>query len=318
MKISPNHSTVNLSRREFLANATAAAAATVTAGAAFLTGCGTVGSDRAGSESLVGTQLYGWGQYYDRERRRLNEHLDEVLSAIRDCGYDYAEGSLDVGQTENNHRFADQLRAKGMRPVSLYTGGRLHEAERVDDVVGKLLGAAKSARQAGFFILNCNPDPIGREKTDAELLTQAAALRRLGTGLKELGLRLGLHHHTPELRHDGREFHHNFQKNPAGLVDFCYDVHWVYRGGIAPMDALKQYGDRVVSWHLRQSRDQIWWEDLAPGDIDYAAVAAVARQRHLPAYYTVELALENGTKITRGVVENHRRSRDYVREIFKA
>ena len=32
----------------------------------------------------------------------------------------------------------------------------------------------------------------------------------------------------------------------------------------------------------------------------------------------VELAIENGTKITRGVVENHRRSRDYVREVFRA
>ena len=34
--------------------------------------------------------------------------------------------------------------------------------------------------------------------------------------------------------------------------------------------------------------------------------------------YTVELAIENGTKITRTVVENHRRSRDYVRQTFGA
>ena len=60
------------------------------------------------------------------------------------------------------------------------------------------------------------------------------------------------------------------------------------------------------------------WEDLAPGDVAYPAVAAVASRRGLPPSYTVELALENGTKITRGVIENHRRSRDYVREIFNA
>ena len=38
--------------------------------------------------SLVGTQLYGWGQYYEREGKKLYEHLDEVFPAIRDAGYD--------------------------------------------------------------------------------------------------------------------------------------------------------------------------------------------------------------------------------------
>jgi inosose dehydratase len=300
-----------LSRRDFLAAAGLAAVAL---------GCGTTGSGAGTAAPLVGTQLYGWGQYYDRERRNLYDgaNFGEALSAIRDCGYDYAEGSLDAGRPENNQRFADQLRARGLRPVSLYTGGRLHEEGKVDETVARLLAGAKAAKAAGFSILNCNPDPIGREKTDAELRTQAAALARLGTGLQELGMKLGIHHHTPEMRSGAREFHHNFRHCPAATVGFCYDVHWVYRGGVAPADALSDYGDRVVSWHLRQSRNQIWWEDLAPGDIDYAAVAAVARKRRMAPFYTVELALEGGTRITRGVVENHRRSRQFVREIFQA
>jgi sugar phosphate isomerase/epimerase len=99
-------------------------------------------------------------------------------------------------------------------------------------------------------------------------------------------------------------------------VDFCFDVHWVYRGGLAPLKALDQYHDRVVSWHLRQSRGQVWWEDLDTGDIDYPAIAAFCRRRSLPARYTVELALESGTRITRSVVENHRRSREFVRRVF--
>ena len=85
-----------------------------------------------------------------------------------------------------------------------------------------------------------------------------------------------------------------------------------------PMDALKQYGDRVVTWHLRQSRDGVWREDLDTGDIDYQAVAQYARAHRLPRRFTVELALEPGTKITRSVVENHRRSREYVRRVFES
>ena len=88
------------------------------------------------------------------------------------------------------------------------------------------------------------------------------------------------------------------------------------RGGIEPAQCLAKYGDRIVSWHLRQSRGQIWWEDLANGDIDYAAIATTTRERQLPQFLTVELALEGGTKITRGAVENHARSRRFVRDVF--
>ena len=84
-----------------------------------------------------------------------------------------------------------------------------------------------------------------------------------------------------------------------------------------PLDALREYGDRVVTWHLRQSRDDIWWEDLDTGDVDYEAVAKYAGTHQLPRRFTVELAIESGTKITRSVVENHRRSREYVRRVFE-
>jgi inosose dehydratase len=265
---------------------------------------------------LVGTQLYGWGQYYDREGKKLFDHLDEALSAIRDCGYHYAEGWLDVGTPENNGKFADKLRAKGLKPVSLYTGGAFHVLGKASETAERILASAKEARKAGFKIVVCNPDPIGREKTDAELKIQAEALVELGQELRKQGMQLGLHHHTPEMKSGGREFHYNFQHSPAETVGFCYDVHWVYRGGIQPADALRDYSGRIVSWHLRQSREQIWWEDLDTGDIDYSAVARFARQHKLPGFYAVELALEPGTKITRSVVENHRRSREFVRRVF--
>ena len=84
-----------------------------------------------------------------------------------------------------------------------------------------------------------------------------------------------------------------------------------------PSDALKAYGDRVVTWHLRQSREGVWWEDLDTGDVDYEVVEKIAKAHNLPRRFTVELAIEGGTKITRSVVENHRRSREFVRRVFQ-
>lgn len=308
------------SRREFMAASAKTAALFAVAGLGLetLPPGQTRAADATASavKPVVGSQLYGWGQYYDRDKRNLFEHLDEVLSALRDAGYDYAEGNVDSNAPDNNGRFADRLRQKGLQPVSLYTGGRLHEAGPAAENVRKIVAAAKVCAQAGFSVINCNVDPIGREKTDAELANQVAALKDLAAGLKDLGLRLGIHHHTPELHNHAREFHYNFKNAPAGLVDFCFDVHWVYRGGLAPMEALTTYADRVVSWHLRQSREGTWWEDLDEGDVDYKAIAAYASQHRIPPRYSVELALEGGTKITRSVVENHKRSRDYVRKVF--
>jgi inosose dehydratase len=272
---------------------------------------------RAGAEkTLVGSNIYGWGQYAQRDKKPLD--VEEVMSALRDAGYDYLEGFMDVKQPEATAKFADQSKAKGLQPVSIYVGARLHEADQAGAEVSKVLAAAKVCQQAGFQVITCNPAPIGREKTDAELKTQAAALSELGEGLNALGLKLGIHHHMPEMANHAREFHYNFDHTKPSVVGFCYDVHWVWKGGVTPLDALKQYGDRVVTWHLRQSRDGVWWEDLDTGDIDYDAVTKYAREHKLPRRFTVELAIEPGTKITRSVVENHRRSREFVRKVFEA
>jgi inosose dehydratase len=265
-------------------------------------------------KTLVGSNIYGWGQYAERDKKKLD--VEEVISALRDTGYDYLESNMNVAQPEQNAKFAEQLRAKGLQPVSLYTGARVHEAAPAGAVVARILAAARVCQQAGFQVISCNADPIGREKTDEELKTQASALSELGEGLNALGLKLGLHHHMPEMANHAREFHYSFDHTKPDVVGFCYDVHWVWKGGVMPLDALKQYGDRVVTWHLRQSRGGIWWEDLDTGDVDYAAVAKYANAHKLPRRFTVELAIEPGTKITRSVLENHRHSRVFVRTVF--
>ncbi|HEY5912132.1 MAG TPA: TIM barrel protein [Verrucomicrobiae bacterium] len=267
-------------------------------------------------KTLVGSNIYGWGQYAERDKRKLD--VGEVISCLRDAGYDYLETFMDVSRPETSAEFADQLKTKGLQPVSLYVGARVHEAGKAEETVKKILAAGKVCQQAGFKVISCNADPIGREKTDDELKTQAAALGELGEGLNALGLRLGIHHHMPEMANKAREFHYNFDHSKAGVVGWCYDVHWVWKGGIPPMEGLKQYGDRVVTWHLRQSRNGTWWEDLDTGDIDYSAVAQYAAQHKLPRRFTVELAIEGGTKITSSVVENHRRSREFVRRVFES
>ena len=305
-------------RRRFLARAGAAGLLGALESRAGLSrALASAGAESAARQpSLVGSNSFGWTQYAKRDKRPFD--IVETMSAVRDCGYDYLEPSMDCARPDSVGTLADQMKSKGLKPVSIYCGPRLHEADKAKDVVAQLLAAAKVCGECGFQVISCNAAPIGREKTDDELKTQVAALKDLGQGIRELGLRLGIHHHLPEMANGAREFHYNFRNSDPSTVGFCYDVHWVWRGGIQPMDALREYGDRVVTWHIRQSRDGIWWEDLDAGDIDYAAVARYAEDHKLPRRFTVELAIEAKSQITRTAIENHRRSREFIRKVFGA
>jgi len=267
-------------------------------------------------KTLVGSNVYGWTQYAQRDKKPFD--VEEVISALRDTGYDYLESWLNVERPDENAHFAGQLKAKGLQPVSLYVGARLHEVAKAKETVSKILAAGKLCQESGFRVISCNAEPIGREKTEEELKTQASTLTELGEGLNALGLRLAVHQHLPEMANHAREFHYDFDNTKPNVVGWCYDVHWVWKGGIMPLDALKQYGDRVATWHLRQSRNGIWLEDLDTGDIDYSAVAKYAKEHNLPRRFSVEIALEEGTKITRSGIENHRRSREFVRKVFES
>jgi len=306
------------SRRDFVRNAVAVACLNAAASSSGLlpSALAAEGQSSTAGKALIGSNVYGWTQYAQRDKKPFD--INQVISVLADLGYDYLESFMDVDKPDNNGKLAEQFKAKGLKAISIYTGARIHEAANAYNNVAKVLAAAKVCQQAGFKVISCNPDPIGREKTDEELKMQVSALSELGLGLKEFGMQLAIHHHMPEMANKAREFHYNFRNSKPDVVGFCYDVHWVWKGGVMPMDALKEYADRVATWHLRQSRDGIWWEDLDTGDIDYDAVAKYAKEHGLPRRFTVELALEGGTKITRSAAENHRRSREFVRKVFGA
>ncbi|HWQ92457.1 MAG TPA: TIM barrel protein, partial [Clostridia bacterium] len=212
----------NHTRRQFIRRT--GSAALMVAAAGLCSRSRAASSDDTPEKGVVGSNIYGWTQYAQRDQKKLE--VEEVIAALRDAGYDYLETFMNVTQPEENGRFADQLKAKGLQPVSLYVGARLHETGKADEVVAKLLAAAKVCRQAGFRVISCNADPIGREKTEEELKTQAAAFAALGRGLKAMGMSLGLHHHMPEMVNGAREFHHGFRNTEPDEVGFCYDVHW--------------------------------------------------------------------------------------------
>jgi sugar phosphate isomerase/epimerase len=84
------------------------------------------------------------------------------------------------------------------------------------------------------------------------------------------------------------------------------------------MDILREAGTRIGDIHLRNSANGIWLEEVAAGDVDYAAVASELKKLRYKGWLTVELAWDPTTARTRPLVEDLKRSREYAERVFAA
>jgi inosose dehydratase len=194
----------------------------------------------------------------------------------------------------------------------------MHEDAAAEKSIKELMELAVLLKphRTRIIITNPSPKPGQARKTDEELDTQANYVDQLGAELHQLGMKLALHHHTPELVDNAREWRHLLQHTNPLRVYCCVDVHWAYRGGQEVMSFIRETGDRLVELHLRNSKQGVWMEDFGPGDIDYQKVADYLRGISFKGYLVVELAYEKDTEITRPLDEDLRLSRQYTRKIF--
>jgi inosose dehydratase len=300
-------------RRGFLSLAALGASALAT---------GAAGVRAAGRPLPLACSQYSWDVFYRREGKALGEHWDEALEEMASAGFTGLEPLVE--SPADLATLGPLVRRHGLEMRSLYVNTVLHEPDRVDASVADVLAVARAARPLGTAIVVTNPSPIrwgGPEnKTDAQLVTQSAALDRLGGELAGLGMRLAYHNHDAELRLAARELHHMLAGTDPRHVHFCLDAHWVFRGAgdsqVALFDVLRLYADRVVEIHVRQSQRGVWSETLGEGDVDYPRLARELVRRGRRPRVVLEAAVESGTPSTMGVVEAHRRSVEYARRVL--
>jgi len=276
----------------------------------------------AGGKLHVSCNQYPWAVFYGREGRDFGASLDGALAEVAASGIDGFEPG--VGGLQQVEKIAPLLKKHGLEMRSLYVNSTLHETGQVDKSIELVLAAAAKAKAVGTRIIVTNPSPIrwgGPEnKNDEQLTTQAAALNTLGAELRRMGLTLAYHNHDIELRQAAREFHHMMVGTDPKNVTLCLDAHWVYRGAgnsqVALFDVLKLYGRRITELHLRQSRDGVWTEVFAPGDIDYRALAEYLLKIGVKPLLVLEQAVEAGSPNTLKATEAFTQSTRYTRRLF--
>lgn len=270
----------------------------------------------------VATNTYPWSTFANRESVKLELHTDRLLADIAGCGIQGYEPI--IGKPSEFDGLRQKLDRHGLEMRSLYVNSVLHDETMADESIAGVLAIAEAAvREVGLKIIVTNPSPIRwgglEDKSDDQLRTQAGALDRLGRDLRAMGVALAYHNHDAELREGGREFHHMLAGTDPENVKFCLDAHWIFRGcgdsEVAVFDAIRNYGDRIVELHLRQSDGGVWTETFSPsGDIDYGTVFGMLGDKLGGIHLVLEQAVEAQTPSTMSAEEAHSVSRRELSE----
>jgi len=272
----------------------------------------------AGYAPKLSVEIYIWIQHLASEKKTLAEGVDEVLASFHGAGYRRVELNQDFFTPELREKTLALLAKYDLAPETIYAGTTMHEAAAADKSVKEVMELARLLKPRGtrVIVTNPSPKPAQARKTDEELDIQAKYVDQLAAELHQQGMKLALHHHTPELVDNAREWRHLLQHTNPRRVYCCVDVHWAYRGGQEVMAFIRETGQRLVELHLRNSQQGVWMEDFGPGDIDYQKVADYLRGISFKGYLVVELAYEKDTQITRSLDEDLRLSRQYAEKVF--
>ncbi len=191
----------------------------------------------------IATNTYPWGTFAKREGKTFPLHTDESLAAIAAAGISGYEPI--ISKPEEFDGIEERLRAHGLDMRSLYVNSSLHDEAQAAQSMQSVLAIARSAAEIGVKIIVTNPSPIRwggpEDKTDAQLLTQSAALNRLGTELRRLGLTLAYHNHDAELhlrQSRGGKWSEVF--TAEGDIDYTRLKRWLDQKNLQPHLSLEQ------------------------------------------------------------------------------
>lgn len=168
--------------------------------------------------------------------------------------------------------------------------------------------------------------------TDAQWEVYAAAANRLAKRVRdEAGVRTVVHQHLGTLIETGAEVRRLMEMTDPDLLGICLDTgHWTFGTGENPVDAVREFRDRI--WHVHfkdadpavmaESRRQGWhglestghgvFCELGKGAVDFPAVLAALREIGYDGWIVVEQDVLPGMGKPK---ESARRNREYLASI---
>ncbi|HYP45142.1 MAG TPA: sugar phosphate isomerase/epimerase [Propionibacteriaceae bacterium] len=173
-------------------------------------------------------------------RNALAENFDATLAQVAGFGYRLVEPFQFL-------KFFDELRA----------GLGKHQLSAPTAHVGLLTGDADeifaAAKELGVQTVIEPHVPEARWQSAEDIAQIAAELNAAAAKASELGLRVGYHNHSHELRSmvDGRHALEVLTDSLSPEVVLEVDTYWAYAGGADVVALLGRLGARVAALHIK-------------------------------------------------------------------
>lgn len=218
----------------------------------------------------VGLELY-------TVRGLMARDFEGTLARVAEIGYREVEFA---GYHGRSPKEAGRVaREAGLDPVSAH----VPLAEVVDGPEALLDGAQAAGHR--HVVLAWIDAERRRTLDDWRRLAEIAT--RFGARCRERGLRFGFHNHAYGFApSQGRVPYEVFvETSDPDLVGLQLDLYWLRAAGRDPLDAVRRYGGRVLSCHVKDMDADGRMVDVGVGVMDFRSILAAARRAGVKHFF---------------------------------
>ncbi|MCK4967219.1 sugar phosphate isomerase/epimerase, partial [bacterium] len=251
-----------------------------------------------------------------RPKRDIYPVLDNIFSDMKYAGMDGIElmhtALLPAGAVE----WIKHLCNKHTLPViGTSFGGAMWDSTKHNAIMDDAEPVITRLAELGGRTLGVSVGRTPEKKTEKQLDAQAELLRKMISLCEANQVVLNLHNHTYEVENNLHDLKGTLARIPD--VKLGPDINWLIRGGVNPVKFIREFGNRIVSLHLRgQKADGTWSEAVGEGDTDFKSISQALHEIHFAGDAVIELAHERTFQPTRPIRENLKISRDYIKKTF--
>lgn len=187
--------------------------------------------------------------------------LDQALAHTKALGLNYWEAfMLHVPIVDSAATLAEYKQKLNGAKVSLTAYGVVFFG--ADESDARLI--LNFAQQMGIGVVTADPAP--------ESLSYLAKLA------EEHRVLIAIHNHGPNSRYDKIQDVLKVLESQPKQIGACVDTGHFLRSGENPVDAIRQFGDRVYGVHLKDVKGRTQFTELGKGDLDLVGTLRALKQ----------------------------------------
>ncbi len=204
----------------------------------------------------VGYHTITWGM------EGFEQALDEV-AALGFTGFETFAAVVDT-YGDKVSEFQDLIAQRGLRLVTVYGGGPMNEAHRMDEMIERNVGFAKflHAHGADRLVLGGGSRAPGGPTPD-DLRNQAHCMNEIGRRCLDYGVLACYHPHYATTVETEEEIAFMMDYTDPRYVFLCPDTAHLRKGGGDELAVVRAYAERVKYVHLKDWDPQAFADSQA-------------------------------------------------------